>query len=186
MGHGLAAALQAVSISYILKPSYIKSSETAIIGDLLKPSQTLELLNNNFTKHSLSGDFFTIFYGVVNTHTLELIYARAGHPAPLVLSGEGEIAELDEGGLPIGLFSNAVYEDYCYCLKPGDKLVLYTDGAIENKDSNEDAREELIDLLLERKHLEIGQLLKGIVEWSMPAERDVQEDDVALLGIEMI
>lgn len=182
MGHGLAAALQAVTISYTLKPSYSKS--VLISDDLLKPSRTLEQLNNTYIQHSVSGDFFTIFYGVINTRTLEVTYARAGHPAPIVLSAEGEIVELNEGGLPIGLFVNSVYEDYKYQLKYGDKLVLYTDG-IENQNNGFSLKEKLMELLSTEGNLEIAKLLKSIIDSSTRVEADIEEDDIALLGIEI-
>jgi serine phosphatase RsbU (regulator of sigma subunit) len=69
-------------------------------------------------------------YGVLDTRNGRLRLARAGHPYPLHLRPGGTIAEvLSVGGL-LGLadlpFDFAETEVW---LAPGDKLLLYTDGA---------------------------------------------------------
>lgn len=87
------------------------------------------------------------------TQSLEFIYARAGHPAPIVLlADDGKVKELDNGELPIGLFDDTSYEDYSYHLKHGDKLIFYTDGIIENKTKGYPGKEEFINFLFKQSH----------------------------------
>ncbi len=185
MGNGLPAALQAVSISYILKP-FFRTNYNNDVDSFLKPSITLKLLHQNFTNHALSGNFFTIFYGVLNTETLELTYARAGHPAPIVLSRGDKIDELQEGGLPIGLFNNSTYEDYTYHLKQGDKLLVFTNGIIENNKHGGFDREDFLSFMTSHINLEINTLLKAIMDKAIFSEKGQQTDDIALLGIEIV
>jgi serine phosphatase RsbU (regulator of sigma subunit) len=60
----------------------------------------------------------------------ELEYVNCGHVPPLLVSGE-LVSRPAHGNLPVGLLKDATYEgDHCH-LKPGDKLVLVTDGVTE-------------------------------------------------------
>ncbi len=59
-------------------------------------------------------------------------YSLAGHLPPLLRKhGTGEMLELREGGLPLGLFADATYPTVPVSLEPGDRLLLYTDGLSE-------------------------------------------------------
>ncbi|MEV0391386.1 SpoIIE family protein phosphatase [Nonomuraea sp. NPDC050643] len=71
--------------------------------------------------------------------TGRLVWARAGHPAPL-LSRAGVTTELEppEGPL-LGAFPTAEYELAGAHLRPGDVLLLYTDGLVEHRHQSLDA-----------------------------------------------
>lgn len=60
--------------------------------------------------------------------TRELVWAQAGHPAPLLFrGGTGRVLERPDGIL-LGATSGARYEEAVEPLAPGDLLVLHTDG----------------------------------------------------------
>jgi len=65
---------------------------------------------------------------------------NAGHMPPLLAktSGDGslEIATLGDGGPVLGLLSDAEYRQRSIELRPGDVLVLYSDGVIEATNSS--------------------------------------------------
>jgi sigma-B regulation protein RsbU (phosphoserine phosphatase) len=73
--------------------------------------------------------FVTVFYGVVETATRRLTYARAGHDRPLLLRG-GTIQELGGQGAPLGFLGedDLHLSEEQAVLVPGDRLVMYTDG----------------------------------------------------------
>jgi hypothetical protein len=67
-----------------------------------------------------------------------LCYVNAGHHAPLLVGERGhgvEIARLDAGGPVLGLLPGARYEQARCDVRPGDVLVLYSDGLIEATDA---------------------------------------------------
>jgi sigma-B regulation protein RsbU (phosphoserine phosphatase) len=73
-------------------------------------------------------------------------YVNCGHIPPLVVSN-GQVQRPAHGNLPVGLLPDAKYEsDHCQ-LKPGDRLVLVTDGVTEAENARgdffEDSRLEL-------------------------------------------
>jgi sigma-B regulation protein RsbU (phosphoserine phosphatase) len=78
-----------------------------------------------------NGSFVTAFYGLYDSKSRKLIYARAGHNPPRLLR-DGRVQSLDgNGGLPLGLIGDSVYRECTELLKPGDFLMLYTDGITE-------------------------------------------------------
>jgi phosphoserine phosphatase RsbU/P len=67
----------------------------------------------------------------------ELEYVNCGHIPPLVVSGH-QVSRPEHGNLPVGLLADATYQsDHCH-LKPGDRLVLVTDGVTEAENARGD------------------------------------------------
>jgi sigma-B regulation protein RsbU (phosphoserine phosphatase) len=86
---------------------------------------------NQSVARSASGKFITLFYGEMESGTGRLRYTNAGHNYPLVRRRGGTVEELREGGLPLGLFEDAEYQQGEIVLAPGDALLLYSDGISE-------------------------------------------------------
>jgi len=76
------------------------------------------------------GKFITLFYAVVYSERLILRFENAGHSSPILLRGD-EATILPEGGTVLGLFPKSVYEERQFALRPGDCLLLTTDGVTE-------------------------------------------------------
>jgi serine/threonine-protein kinase RsbW len=80
----------------------------------------------------------TVFYGVLDLSTGDLTYASAGHPPALLDSGEGQVEYLDGTsgamlGVGAGVGAGAGYTASHRRLAPGVRLLLYTDGLIEDR-----------------------------------------------------
>ena len=109
------------------------------------PAVALQRANHILLEDSRSGMFVTLFYGILDLQSGELIYARAGHNPPLWVRGDGadghsgEIVELDPPGIVLGVLSPVFFEERTLILAPGDNLLLYTDGVTEaiNMDEEE-------------------------------------------------
>ncbi|MCB1036101.1 MAG: SpoIIE family protein phosphatase [Acidobacteria bacterium] len=121
-GHGIAAGLlmatakAALGVAVDLDPS---------------PEKVLSVLNRSLLKTGDRRSFMTLFYGVVDPVSGGLEYACAGHPFPLLRRGGGEVEELGQGGLPLGLRAGLEFESGRTRLEAGDLLLLYTDGLPE-------------------------------------------------------
>jgi phosphoserine phosphatase RsbU/P len=59
-----------------------------------------------------------------------LTYCNAGHNAPLLVSASA-IRRLETGGVVLGLFDTATFEQETVTLEPGDLIVLFSDGVTE-------------------------------------------------------
>ncbi len=120
-GHGLPAALQVRDIYMGLRMGLARD---------FKIVRTVERMNQIIHKSTLTSRFVSMFYGELELNGV-FIYVNAGHPAPFHLSASGEVRFLDEGGAVLGPIADSTYERGFVRLRPGDLVVLYTDGMIE-------------------------------------------------------
>ena len=108
------------------------------------PAELLRMLNEvvcNFT----SGVIGTVVCGLYNPDTHVLRWARAGHLPPVLVRGESAAQLPLPGGVLLGMDPDAQYEEAIEPLRPGDTLLLFTDGLIERRsDSIVDVLEEFV------------------------------------------
>ena len=64
----------------------------------------------------------------------EMELMNCGHVPPLLISGDS-ITKLEDGNLPVGLVPGAEFQATRLQLKPGDRLLLVTDGVTEAEDA---------------------------------------------------
>jgi sigma-B regulation protein RsbU (phosphoserine phosphatase) len=122
-GKSVPAALLMATLQASLRTVAI---ENAPLADLVAR------LNRYACAHSLDGRrFTTAVLGEYNPVTRRLIYVNAGHNAPILRRMNGDLLQLDVGGLPLGIQSNVVYETADLELQPGDALIFFTDGVVE-------------------------------------------------------
>lgn len=120
-GHGLPAALQVRDIYVGLRMGLTRD---------YKVSRTVERLNAIINRSKLTSKFVSLFVGELETNG-NLIYTNAGHVPPFILHAGGGIELLPAGGMVLGPSPDATYHRGFACLRPGDVLVLYTDGLTE-------------------------------------------------------
>jgi sigma-B regulation protein RsbU (phosphoserine phosphatase) len=115
----------------------------------------------------------------------ELVYCSAGHNAALIL-GEDGLRRLEADGMPVGLFDFAPYVSSKLTLKPGDTVVLYSDGVTEAHDieGNEFGEPRLIEVLQQHLGQPAGEVLNRVVEAVQAFARGAEQyDDVTALVV---
>lgn len=123
IGHGVPAALLTMIISQSL-PMRGGVSD----GRLISPSDALARLNDDLCDVSDGTPrFATAVYGILDTETGYLQIANAGHPSPIRISEEGNY-EIEAGGPLLGVFHDAHFPEETVQLRPGETLLLYSDG----------------------------------------------------------
>lgn len=176
-GHGLPAALQVRDIYTGLRMG---------LGRDFKIVRTVERLNNIIHASTLTSRFVSMFYGELELNG-SFIGVNAGHPPPFHLAADGTATHLDRGGPVLGPLPDSTYDRDFVQLRPGELLVLYTDGITETRHS--DGEEELgIERLVAvaREHLgrPAAEVIDGIFarleEWSGGAK---PQDDCTMVVV---
>jgi phosphoserine phosphatase RsbU/P len=178
-GHDVPSALVTVSVSQFL----FLQNATKVIS----PKETLESLDKEYPLERFDR-FFTLFYIVLDVSTGEMTYSCAGHPPAILLRKDNPLKMLNTGGTLIGL-GNSVFEEGKEQLEVKDKILLYTDGLLENKNSKGDSygMERLCGLLEKVTGESIAvvvETLKNDIEFF--AEGNAAFDDLSLLGFEFL
>lgn len=94
-------------------------------------------LNKLACRECRVGEFVSIFYAIIDAGTKKITYCNCGHE-PAVLIRDGEIEDLNKGGLVLGVDPTASYEVGKVQLKENDFLLFYTDGLIDAANYNKD------------------------------------------------
>jgi len=99
------------------------------------PELVLANANRRILDDTHGGLFITVFYAVLDAASGEINYCNAGHNPPFVFSPEQSDThlELTRTGMPLGILTEADWEQGKVTLNTGDLLVGYTDGITENQ-----------------------------------------------------
>jgi len=108
------------------------------------PAELLRMLNGVMCNLT-SGVVGTVVCGLYNPEEHLLRWARAGHLPPVLVRGQTARELPLPGGVLLGMDPDAQYEEAIEPLRPGDTLLLFTDGLIERRgDSIIDVLEEFV------------------------------------------
>jgi len=180
-GKGLPASLLMANLQATMRGQALAS---ASIVESMQRANTLLYQSTDDEK------FATLFYAVLDTRQHRLHYANAGHNDPyLFSSAHAEPLPLKTGGIMLGLLPNYPFAEASIELRPGDLLVIYSDGVTEAKNVlEEDFGEERL-LAMVRKHSSapLPDLLSRIVEEVTAfAGSTPQHDDITLVAMRRV
>src|SRR5437764_1171585 len=120
------------SVPAALLMATLQASLRTIAGEGVPVAELVTRLNRYASAYSLDGRrFTTAVLCDYDPATRQLTYVNAGHNAPILRRANGAFETLEVGGLPLGIKVGAEYETASLELRPGDALILFTDGVIE-------------------------------------------------------
>jgi sigma-B regulation protein RsbU (phosphoserine phosphatase) len=119
-GKGAPAALLAAAVLGMF------SAESIYQGS---PASVVSRLNRGLFRRAIENRFLTAFYGILGPDGA-FTYTNAGHNAPVLASASG-LRRLETGGLVLGLFEHATFDEETVLLSPGDFIVAFSDGVTE-------------------------------------------------------
>jgi sigma-B regulation protein RsbU (phosphoserine phosphatase) len=120
-GKGTAAALLAATAGRLL-------AQTAGAPAIVPPAEVAARLSRRLSAEATAGHVLTLLYGVLGLDGGDFRFVSAGHPGPVHLPAGRPAIALEASGLPIGVAAQQ-YPEGAVTLRPGDRLVLYSDGA---------------------------------------------------------
>ena len=174
-GKGPAAALLTSKILGIF-------SAFSAVGDT--PEELVDHINKVLTRRAIDARYATLLYGQLQPGG-RLKFCNAGHNPPLIYGKDG-LRRLESGGMPVGMFEAAPYSGDETELKPGDTLVVYSDGVTEAHNvAGEEFGEARLVTVLERytrgsAAIVLEQIINAVKEFARGAE---QYDDVTALVV---
>jgi serine phosphatase RsbU (regulator of sigma subunit) len=182
-GHGVPAAL----IASMLKVAF--AGQAAHAHD---PARVLTGLNRSlcgkFEEH-----FVTAAYLFVDLEKSLLHYSAAGHPPLMLASGAASnVREIEENGLMLGMFPEAVYSSVEIRVGPGDRCLLYTDGIFEAKNAAQEefGKSRCKEFLETQRDISAARFIKTLLDsvagFSGYNSSRAQEDDITLLVLDFL
>ena len=134
--------------------------------------------------------FVTLFYAVVDTKTMMLEYANAGHNPPLLVTGvKNNIRLLKAQGVPLGISTEVATVTEKVSLKSGDMVLLYTDGVTEaiNKDGEQFEMERLEKIAGDNRHASAQEIMDKVrKELQMFVGNQPQFDDITIMVLKAL
>ena len=105
----------------------------------LPVSRLMAAANHYLCDNNPSEMFVTVFAGILDTRTGGIEYCDGGHEPPLIRRQDGRVELVDKvGGLALGCIADFPYASGSLQLRPGDTLILYTDGVIDATNEQQD------------------------------------------------
>jgi serine phosphatase RsbU (regulator of sigma subunit) len=184
MGHGIRSAMITSMLRALVEELQCDADDPGELVARLNDDLFAILRQNDETMYA------TAIYMIIDTASLKVRWASAGHPNPLLLRGRDSVELLplprEKRGKVLGLVAASHYETSETALQPGDKLLLYTDGIYEIFEGEKEfGLNGLIATLRQNLTLPSPQLLDRLLQtaraFSLLSDF---EDDVCLLLIE--
>jgi sigma-B regulation protein RsbU (phosphoserine phosphatase) len=122
VGKGLPAALLM---------SNLQAAVRAFSTPTADPADVCDSVNRLLCRNIATGKFVTFCYAVIDTGAKTITYANAGHNHPILWRADGSVDRLTTTGLVLGVANDWSYTTGRHDLRPGDRLVCFTDGITE-------------------------------------------------------
>ena len=176
-GKGLGAAIHLAACKYMLKALVCAHPDdpAAVLGEL-----------NEAINYCFHQDFFvTMFHAVIDPEKGSILYANAGHPPAFLISENGNMhSRLPSTGIPLGAGQACKYENQSVNAKPGDVLLLYTDGVTDAvKDGSRLDLEGLHKMVFESGRCSGAELVDRLIGKLSRDFDPSRKDDIALLAV---
>jgi phosphoserine phosphatase RsbU/P len=176
-GKGTSAALLMANLQASLRGQ-------ALVNQSVK--DTVTKINFMLSRFIDRGKFITLFYGILDIKDKTFTYSNAGHDFPFLLTKDGSLQTLEKGGIILGIFDNSSYEEETVQLKPGDSMLLYTDGITEATNEKDETfeKERLLELLRNNQDHSAQNLSQKIVDSVITFQgTNPQSDDITLVVV---
>lgn len=178
-GKGMPAALLAAQLQ-----AAMRSEVRHHIGLAEALSNVNDLVHNSTSYEK----FATLFVADFCPDSGRLRYANAGHNYPIHLSGEEQVNELECGGLLLGAFPDATYEQGELTLSDGDVVLFYTDGLSEAEDleGQQYGEDRILQMLKDNRGLSPEAIQAKLVEDVRDFVGDASlQDDMTLIVLKV-
>jgi sigma-B regulation protein RsbU (phosphoserine phosphatase) len=118
--------------------SNLQAAVRAFANEAAPPAELCQQVNRILCGRIAEGRFISFFYCVVDTALRVLTFTNAGHFPPMLVRADGRVERLHEGGAVLGVFNDAAYQQGQVSVATGDRVVFFTDGVTEARNSQDE------------------------------------------------
>ncbi len=179
-GHGVGAALHSVSAINVMRAQSLPGV------DFHDPGAVLSGLNEAFDMEKHNDMYFTMWYGVYNKSTRELVYSSGGHPASVLVREGADLQRLATPGMIVGGMPGLTYTTSTVKIERGDKLYVFSDGVyeVDYKDGSGMMTDDEFAQELNSAKLADGPMVNHMVDWVREQQGHAAfEDDYSLVEV---
>ncbi len=191
-GHGVTSALLTARLAGLFSGSVpeqnialMKTPEGRFTARA--PADVAAAMNRLLLEELHTDDYCTLVYADADLATGRIRMVQAGHPHPMVQRACGALEFIGQGGLPIGLIPDAEFAGFETQLRPGDRLLLMSDGVTECVDpaGRELGEQGLPPFMLRLMGLRGRAFLEALV-WELSGYADSADfrDDISAVVLE--
>ncbi len=177
-GHGIPAAL-VMTMSKMIFNIYSSQHDSA--------SSLMSKVNNELRGMLLDNQYITAFYVIYDDTAGTIKFTNAGHVRPMYFrKSKGRVMGLDTNGLFIGIKDDTYYEEKSIKVEKGDRLLLYTDGITEIKNSQKEEYGEnrLAKFMIENSDKSEDNFCDALLEEiNQFTSIESRNDDIAFMSI---
>ncbi|MGH2836057.1 MAG: SpoIIE family protein phosphatase [Solirubrobacteraceae bacterium] len=176
VGHGIRAAITMSELRNALRAFAIEGHS---------PEEALRQLDRVVLATRGPGMVATLLFMVIDAAAGTVTLARAGHPPPALRAVDGSVRFLETARtLPLGVDPEEVPSQETYPMRPGETLLLFTDGLVERRgESITTSFDRLLDALAEAP-AEVELLCEHVLQRT--AAEQGRDDDIAVLAVQLI
>jgi sigma-B regulation protein RsbU (phosphoserine phosphatase) len=175
-GKGLPAALLMSNVQAAVKA--FASADTS-------PAELCARVNRVISGNIADDKFITLFYCLIDCRAGKLTYTNAGHNPAILVRKDATVVWLEKGGAVLGPFPEGGYEQGEAEIRPGDRVLLFTDGITEarNESGEEFGEDRLIRLAVENRHLDAQEMQAIVIKAVAHYAGDSFHDDATLVAL---
>jgi len=174
-GKGLPASLLMANLQATLRGQTLVATN---------PAECLIRSNKLLYESTSPEKFATLFYGILDIQQHHLHYSNAGHDWPILIRKDSSVERLKTGGLMLALLPDYFYEHETVPLRPGDLLVIQSDGVTEamNVDHVQFGDERLQEIILANRNASASDIIDMVIrEVRKHAGANPQSDDITIM-----
>ncbi len=178
-GKGAAAALYGAMVSGLLR---------SVAPRRRGPALLMQSLNDALLERRIDAHFVTLLVLLWDSRARSFTMANAGSEPPLVYR-DGQVQKLKVEGIPLGLLDRREYDEHCFSARPGDVILLYSDGVgdQQNPAGKPYGRGRVVELLKSVHNRHPREVVKAfLADLDRFAEGGPPSDDQTLIALKVL